>query len=171
MKWHHAMADGMSGVAMADALLDGATPAPAAPGPWSPAPEPSELELLRDAIAEQLRLARRTAAGLRSLVARPGRRPAGDRGARSLAALGAGPKLEPSPLNTPVGPYRRFAMATLPWLAVRSVARAVGAPPTTSCWPRWPPRSAGCWSGAASIAAAACSGRSCRSPTVGARSA
>jgi WS/DGAT/MGAT family acyltransferase len=64
-RMHHAMADGVAGVAAFGALLDLAAdaPAPAAP-PWSPAPAPSAAELLADNARRRAQGLTRTLAGL-----------------------------------------------------------------------------------------------------------
>ncbi len=55
LRMHHAMADGVAGVAAFGALFDLAAdpPAPAAPPRWTPAPVPSARELLADNIGRR----------------------------------------------------------------------------------------------------------------------
>jgi diacylglycerol O-acyltransferase / wax synthase len=124
MKWHEAIG---SGAELPRALFDGDGLRPAKPAPWNPSPVPSELDILRDALQQQLGLPGRATTALRSLLAQP--RQARERSATvvdGLLALGGIRPLETSPLNTPVGRDRRFAMAELPWPSVRALARATG---------------------------------------------
>jgi diacylglycerol O-acyltransferase / wax synthase len=114
-KTHHALVDGVSGVDLATVLFD-ANPVPAGltppVRPWEPQPEPSELALLARGVENAARVPMRI--GRRCL------RAAGDpRGAAKQlrsAAEGVGEiaweLLNPAPdlpLNTPIGPHRRYA--------------------------------------------------------------
>jgi diacylglycerol O-acyltransferase / wax synthase len=65
LRAHHAMVDGVAGVAAFAALLDGTAgaPVPAVP-PWTPAPLPSAGELLADNLRRRLRGLRRGLSGL-----------------------------------------------------------------------------------------------------------
>jgi diacylglycerol O-acyltransferase len=113
-KTHHALVDGISGVDIMTVLFDlEPDPPEREPGPpWYPRPAPSGSDLLADALIERaagpLDLARAAA----TAVAAP--RAAGAAVARtlgglaSMAAAGVG-GAPPSPLNTRIGPHRRFA--------------------------------------------------------------
>jgi diacylglycerol O-acyltransferase len=127
-KWHHAMADGLSAVDIICTLCYGHQPRWRDPAPVRSQAEPSPVELLTDALAEQARRSWELAgAGVslaRDLGSLPERVATLARGVLALAAMGPP---EPSPLNVPVGRDRRFAMAEVPVAAVRQVARALGA--------------------------------------------
>jgi diacylglycerol O-acyltransferase / wax synthase len=59
MKLHHAVADGVAGVAAFGAFLDMTPDAPApAASPWTPAPIPSNSELFRDNLSRRVQAAR-----------------------------------------------------------------------------------------------------------------
>jgi diacylglycerol O-acyltransferase / wax synthase len=128
-KSHHAMIDGISGIDLATVLFDfSAEHQVLTAPPWHPeaAPAPGELlvrsvadqlvhpfravgqgvERLRRAPEEALEIARRTVAGLSSLVS-------------------AGPT-PPGPFNVAVGPNRRFAMAEVGVDDAKAVKNALG---------------------------------------------
>jgi diacylglycerol O-acyltransferase / wax synthase len=113
-KTHHALVDGISGVDIMTVLFDlEPDPPERDPGPpWYPRPEPSGTTLAAEAVAElataPLGMARSAAGALGAP------REAGSGIARTLgglasmiaAGVGGAP---PSPLNTQIGPHRRFA--------------------------------------------------------------
>jgi diacylglycerol O-acyltransferase len=130
-KVHHSMVDGLAAIDLASAVFD-FTPEPQilnAP-PWEPEPEPSRLELLRDALTEQVA---HPARGLADLAQRtlqtPARvaREAGDVLAGLVDILGGGVFAPPSPFNRKVGPNRRFAMVEAPVQTFKDIKRAMGA--------------------------------------------
>ncbi len=117
MRMHHALVDGVAGVATLAALL---TPAGAAPTrPWTAAPEPTNAQLLADNLRRVPDAIRR---GLR-------RRP--HRGHRqSMAAAVLDMARHPAPqtsLNRRVGPDRTVALVRHRLDAVRAVAHRHGA--------------------------------------------
>ncbi|MEV8512097.1 wax ester/triacylglycerol synthase domain-containing protein [Dactylosporangium sp. NPDC051484] len=67
---HHVLADGLTAVALAGALLDTAPDAAPAPTGWTPAPPPTGWTLARDAAADRLRALTRR---LRTATRRPAR--------------------------------------------------------------------------------------------------
>jgi WS/DGAT/MGAT family acyltransferase len=107
-RMHHAMADGVAGVAAFGALLDLAAdaPAPAAP-PWSPAPAPSAAELLADNARRRAQGLTRTLAGL----AEPASMLQSARRTlpvwREVFAEQRAPRTS---LNRPIGPDRKLAL-------------------------------------------------------------
>jgi WS/DGAT/MGAT family acyltransferase len=129
-KIHHCMVDGIAGVDLLSVLL---TPEPAEkiepPHPWLPRPAPPASELARDEVGRALRLPLDAAAGLLRLARdedhareRLGERLAALRrqGGRSLGGA------TPTPLNQPVGPYRRVDWLAMDLGRMRRVAKALG---------------------------------------------
>jgi diacylglycerol O-acyltransferase / wax synthase len=129
-KVHHCMVDGLAAIDLASAVYDFAPePQILTPPAWEPEPEPSRLDLLRDALVEQVT---HPARGLADLAQRtlqtPARvaREAGDilGGLRDI--VGGGIFAPPSPLNRKVGPNRRFAMVEAPVQTLKDVKRSLG---------------------------------------------
>jgi WS/DGAT/MGAT family acyltransferase len=130
-KTHHALVDGISGVDIMAVLFDlEAEPPERDPGPaWYPRPEPNGSELFADAVAERAATplqAARAAAGLltapREAAAQAARTLAG---LASMAAAGLG-GAPPSPLNTRIGPHRRFAWVASDLGRFKAVKGALG---------------------------------------------
>src|SRR5688572_29126067 len=130
-KTHHCLVDGVSGVDITTVLFDlDPDPSPqTAPDPWLPRPEPTRAALLADAVRDHARAPlslARTAAGAttrpRSAVG------AGVSAVAGLAALAhagiAG--APPSPLNTRIGPHRRFAWVDGDLRAFKAIKQALG---------------------------------------------
>jgi diacylglycerol O-acyltransferase len=109
-KSHHALVDGISGVDITTVLFDlderPETP-PARPPKWAPRPEPTELELLREALQERLTSPREIARGMRAALRGP------RQALRGIGAAGrfleTGMSAPPTPLNVEIGPHRRLA--------------------------------------------------------------
>jgi WS/DGAT/MGAT family acyltransferase len=113
-KTHHALVDGVSGVDITSVLFD-TSPDPSPVGgdarEWLARPEPSDAELLADALLERATVPAEAARGLRALTRAPrhvlGR--AGEWlvgvGAMAWAGLNPAPA---SPFNVPIGPHRRY---------------------------------------------------------------
>jgi diacylglycerol O-acyltransferase / wax synthase len=130
-KTHHALVDGISGVDIMNVMFDlEPDPPEAEPGPaWYPRPEPSGMALFADAMTERAGLpleAARAAAGLIS-----GPREATNSAARAIAGLAsmasAGMGGAPaSPLNTRIGPHRRFAWASADLERFKAIKGALG---------------------------------------------
>jgi WS/DGAT/MGAT family acyltransferase len=103
-------------------------PPPQVPDTWSPAPAPSDLKLVRDAIAdrltspyEQFRAARATTRGARETLARLRDT------ARGLASLAGVARPTPaSALNGPIGPHRRWAWARTTLSDVKAIRKSLG---------------------------------------------
>jgi diacylglycerol O-acyltransferase len=126
-KSHHALVDGISGVDITTVLFDlEAEPsAPAVrPPKWAPRPEPTDLDLLRDALQERMTSPREIARGVRAAL----------RGPRSLLrGLGATGKIleaglaAPStPFNVEIGPHRRLAFVRADLEDLKRVKNAHG---------------------------------------------
>lgn len=125
-KVHHCMVDGVSGADLLAVLL---TPSPhpsITPGPrWIPRAIPQGAELLRDQLAERIKLPV-------SLAAHVLRHPlaAASEIGTALAAVGESlaPTLRsasPTPFNQPIGAHRRFDWAVMDLAAIRDVKNAV----------------------------------------------
>lgn len=111
--FHHVLADGMAGLAVLAGLADGGrTP----PDPDFPRLRPSGAALARDAVAERL-------AGVRHFPGAVARLLAGASQLRPAVFA----HLDPSSLNRPTGPLRRFATVAVPLERVRIAAHEHGA--------------------------------------------
>ena len=112
-KTHHALVDGVSGIDITTVLFDlDRDPEPAPdPEPWLPDPEPSDAQLLAEAVIERLTTPAEVVRGARAMLRAPRQVTGG-----LLEGLGAaasfartGLAAPPSPFNLKIGPYRRFA--------------------------------------------------------------
>src|SRR5439155_21521961 len=129
-KVHHAMVDGLAAIDLASALFDfSPEPQILTPPRWKPERTPDSLELLADALFDEIahpiqglaELAQRT-------LATPSRvaRQAGELVGGLLQILGGGMIAPSSPFNRRVGPNRRFAMADAPVQTFKDVKNALG---------------------------------------------
>ncbi len=111
-KSHHALVDGVSGVDITTVLFDlDAEPrghAGSAP-PWLARPEPTDLQLLGDAMRERLTSPKEIVRGVRAVFRGP-RQVLEGIGATSKM-IGAGMSAPHSVFNVEIGPHRRFAIA------------------------------------------------------------
>jgi WS/DGAT/MGAT family acyltransferase len=110
---HHAMADGVGGLAVLASLVDGAPDAPAA---GYPRPAPARAALAREAFAARLRALRHIGRSWQLL--------------RASMAAGGGlrpPRAAPCSLNQPTGPRRRMAVVQADAAALRAAAHQHGA--------------------------------------------
>ena len=129
-KAHHAMVDGMAAIDIASAVFDfSPEPQILTPPPWEPEPEPGSMDLLREAVREQVTHPIRSVLDLtqRTLnaparVARQAAEVVG--GLRDIAGLGL--LAPPSPFNRRVGANRRFSMTEAPVQTFRDIKRALG---------------------------------------------
>ena len=113
-KSHHALVDGVSGMDITTVLFD-ATPEPEAipaPEPWTPRPEPSDAQVLAEALIERASSPAEMVRGARAVFRAP--RQAARAGIDALEAAGAFARTSwaapPSPLNVDIGSYRRLAI-------------------------------------------------------------
>jgi len=109
-KSHHALVDGISGVDITTVLFDleeSPSDPPVQPPKWAPRPEPSDLELLRDALRERATSPREIVRGVRAALRGPRQVLRGlvDTG-RFLEGVAAAPS---TPFNVEIGPHRRLA--------------------------------------------------------------
>jgi len=121
---HHAIADGTAGVATLGALFDAEPDPPLPPAPmWSPAPQPTFRELLRD----NLRRRGRAIGTVLRVLARPGATARRVQRAWPAATVGLlGNRAPRSNLNRPIGRYRRLAVVRAGLEPVRRIAHTHG---------------------------------------------
>lgn len=130
-KTHHAAVDGIAGVDIGTVLFDLEPVPPAAAGEdgWTPHREPTTAELLArgatDAAAAPLKLAERAARAVRNPES------AARRVVEALEGLGevVGAFADPAPdvpLNQPIGPHRRFALARSELATFKRIKDALG---------------------------------------------
>jgi diacylglycerol O-acyltransferase len=130
-KTHHALVDGISGVDIMTVLFDlEPEPPPREPGPaWYPRPEPGSAELIGDALSEFAGAPIGAAKAAAGAITAP--REAGAAVARTLsglasmaaAGIGGAPS---SPLNTRIGPHRRFAWVESDLGRFKAIKGAIG---------------------------------------------
>jgi diacylglycerol O-acyltransferase len=130
-KTHHALVDGISGVDIMTVLFDlEPDPPEREPGPpWYPRPEPSGTTLMAEALIERatapLDLARAATRALgdpREAATSAGATLAG-LASMAVAGVGGAP---PSPLNTHIGPHRRFAWVESDLATFKAIKGALG---------------------------------------------
>ena len=131
-KTHHALVDGISGVDILTVLFDTSpNPMPVAPPDqqWMPAPPPTDVQLLADALLERATVPQEIVRGIRAALRGPRTvaRRVGDAvvGMGALAGVGLRPA-PPSPFNLPVGPHRRFIWLQSDLDAFKEVKNALG---------------------------------------------
>ena len=130
-KSHHCLVDGVSGVDITTVLFD-ATPDPAPPAvsppAWIPKPEPSDAEMLAEALIERLTSPTEIFRGARAVFRAPRRmaRAAVDglEAAGAFARTGFG--APHSPFNVEIGPYRRFEMVQASLDELKRIKNATG---------------------------------------------
>jgi len=109
-KSHHALVDGISGVDITTVLFDMEPEPenlPVRPPKWAPRPEPTDLELLGEALRERATSPGEIARGVRAALRAP-RRMLRDLGATG-ALIETGLSAPRTPFNVEIGPHRRLA--------------------------------------------------------------
>jgi WS/DGAT/MGAT family acyltransferase len=111
-KTHHCLVDGVAGADITAVLLDMTPEPPDIPSEhWTPEPEPTQAQLISDAIRERTTQPVEIARGLRATLRAPRALARGATnfleamGALAWAGLNPAPR---TPLNVPIGPHRRF---------------------------------------------------------------
>ncbi len=124
-KIHHCMVDGVAGTDLMAVVLDKErTPDPTPIDDWQPEPEPTGLDLMRQAIVDLVRSPYEQLRLLRSAARTPQRVLDVVRGLRSYGDL-----LRPAPATTlsgPIGPHRRWTYAQVTLDDIGVIRRAFG---------------------------------------------
>jgi diacylglycerol O-acyltransferase / wax synthase len=110
-KSHHALVDGVSGVDITTVLFDLDPEPEGAPDkapPWLAAPEPTDMQLLSEALKERLTSPQEIYRGFRAALRGP-RQVLGGLGATSKM-ISVGMAAPDSVFNVEIGPHRRFQM-------------------------------------------------------------
>ncbi len=110
-KSHHALVDGVSGVDITTVLFDldeAPQGSPAMPPPWLARPEPTDLQLLTDALRERLTSPKEIVRGFRAALRGPRKVLKGVSATSKM--VGAGMAAPDSVFNVEIGPHRRLAM-------------------------------------------------------------
>ncbi len=126
-KSHHALVDGVSGVDITTVLFDLDREPAVSPGPapkWLARPEPTDVDLLADALRERLTSPREIVRGIRAALRGP-RQVAAGLGATGKI-IGAGMAAPSTPFNVEIGPHRRFAIAQSELAELKRVKDAHG---------------------------------------------
>lgn len=129
-KSHHCLVDGVSGVDITTVLFDASPdPSPVAPQPqWIPRPEPGDLQLLVNAVAERATQPAELVRGARALMRGPRQALGVAMGAIEAAGsiAGQGMAAPESPLNVPIGSHRRFACVRADLSEIRRIKKEHG---------------------------------------------
>jgi WS/DGAT/MGAT family acyltransferase len=129
-KSHHCLVDGVSGVDITNVLFDTVRDPEAVPQaePWTPQPEPSDTQMLGEALVERATSPAEIVRGARAVFRGPRRvaRAALD----ALEAAGsfarAGLVAPHSPFNVDIGPYRRFAIVRTDLAQLKRIKNVAG---------------------------------------------
>jgi diacylglycerol O-acyltransferase / wax synthase len=129
-KSHHCLIDGVSGVDITNVLFDTAREPESVPQaePWTPEPEPSDAQVLGEALVERATSPAEAVRGIRALfraprrVLRAGIDAAEAAGTFARAGLGA----PGSPFNVDIGPYRRFATVQIDLDELKRIKNVAG---------------------------------------------
>jgi WS/DGAT/MGAT family acyltransferase len=128
-KVHHCLVDGVSGTELLAVILD-LSPDPPAPTDdgWQPSPEPSTLDLVRDAATGFASSPYEQARAVGSVVRRPRRLldSALEVAKGSLALSSIVRPTPPTSLNGPIGPHRRYEWATAGLDDIKTVRTTYG---------------------------------------------
>ena len=125
LKLHHAVADGIAGMAIGSVLFDLEPGVRLGdPEPWQPTPAPGPVELIAGALEQAVRDPIDT---VRTVIEAPARAAevVGETvaGAKAIAGMGRRPA---GPFDVRIGPNRRFAMAEAPFGRLREIRASLG---------------------------------------------
>jgi diacylglycerol O-acyltransferase / wax synthase len=126
-KSHHALVDGISGVDITTVLFDleeEPDHPPVRPPKWAPRPEPTDLQLLKDAWHERATSPREIVRGVRAALRGPRQvlRGLADTG----QFLGGATSAPSTPFNVEIGPHRRLAFVRADLADFKRVKNAHG---------------------------------------------
>jgi diacylglycerol O-acyltransferase / wax synthase len=126
-KSHHALVDGVSGVDITTVLFDldeEPENPPARPPKWAPRPEPTDLELLAEALRERITSPSEIARGVRAALRGPRQvlRGLADTG-KMLEVARSAPQ---TPFNVEIGPHRRLAFVRADLEAFKTIKNTHG---------------------------------------------
>jgi diacylglycerol O-acyltransferase / wax synthase len=131
-KTHHALVDGVSGVDITSVIFDTSPqPSPVATDAraWVPRPEPTDAELLAEALLERATVPAEAARGVRALTRAPrhalGRAGEWLVGVGAMAWAGLNPA-PPTPFNVPIGPHRRYTWVDADLARFKAVKNELG---------------------------------------------
>ncbi|HYS40712.1 MAG TPA: wax ester/triacylglycerol synthase family O-acyltransferase [Pseudonocardiaceae bacterium] len=129
-KTHHAMIDGIGAIEIGQVILDVSPTAEADDGSlWMPAPQPSQLRLVTDAVSETVRqpgeLVENVRSAVSDLTATMGKLVNAVSGVASAVRTAVRPAPS-SPLNVPITAERRFAVARTTLADLKKVRAAHG---------------------------------------------
>jgi WS/DGAT/MGAT family acyltransferase len=126
-KSHHALVDGVSGVDITTVLYDldrEPKGPPSSPPPWLARPEPTDTQLLTEALKERLTSPGEIVRGVRHALRGPRQVVRGAAATTKMAA--AGLRAPATPFNVEIGPHRRFQMAQTSLVDLKRVKDAHG---------------------------------------------
>ncbi len=126
-KSHHALVDGVSGVDITTVLYDldrEPKGPPRTPPPWLARPEPTDTQLLADALKERLTSPGEIVRGVRHALRGP--RQIVEGVAATGKMVGAGMAAPATPFNVDIGPHRRFSMTQTNLVDLKRVKDAHG---------------------------------------------
>jgi diacylglycerol O-acyltransferase / wax synthase len=126
-KSHHALVDGVSGVDITTVLYDldrEPKRPPSSPPPWLARPEPTDTQLLGDALKERITSPKEIVRGVRAAFRGPRQVLRGVTATGKM--VGAGMRAPATPFNVEIGPHRRFAMTQVQLADFKRVKDANG---------------------------------------------
>jgi diacylglycerol O-acyltransferase / wax synthase len=129
-KSHHALVDGVAGMDITTVLFD-VEPEPqggAAGESWVPQPEPSDAQLVAEALLERATSPGKIVRGVTRMVRRP-RRVLEEAAENALAAgrfARVGMAAPRTPLNVEIGPHRRFAWVRASLVDLKRIKNSLG---------------------------------------------
>ena len=129
-KTHHCMIDGVSGADLISVIMEPYPSAePGEPLPWIPRPHPSEARLLLDEVRRRLRQPLDVLQAVQTAVRHPEATLAKVEESVSALAEALSPAMSPAsqlPINSEIGPSRRFDWTSMAVADLKAVKNALG---------------------------------------------